>query len=435
MQGAIAAGHPLTADAGARVLENGGGAIDACIAAAFTAFVTEGPLTGPAGGGFLLLHHGGETTALDCFFAQPSRPLGELEEVVIDFVDAGTQVFRVGLGSIAVPGLVAGLAEVHRRHGRMPWAELVEPAIELARTAVAVGEPQAFLHDILTVILQREEGGRRIYGDAARVVAVDFVPTLELVAERGAGAVRELLPELADDLAAYEPRDLEPLRLAFRGREVATMPAPSRGGSVIEHTLTRLEAGDDVATALAAGYGAIAPGRLTGTTHISVVDAAGDAVGLSSTLGSGSGVFRGGTQMNNMLGEIDVIGRDPRPPGARLPSMMAPTLVLEDGRPRLVVGSAGSTRLAGAIAQVIAGVVADGLGVAEAIARPRAHVEQGVLQLEGGWVGEPPGEWEIVRWSGRNLYFGGTSAVELRPDGSLAAAGDPRRGGHGIVVQ
>ena len=110
MRGAIAAGHPLTALAGARVLEDGGNAVDALLAAAFTAFVTEGPLTGPAGGGFLLVHapHG-ETTLLDCFFGVPTRGLGEMEEVVIDFGDSGTQVFHVGAGSVAVPGLLAGL--------------------------------------------------------------------------------------------------------------------------------------------------------------------------------------------------------------------------------------------------------------------------------------------------------------------------------------
>ncbi|MBA2641859.1 MAG: gamma-glutamyltransferase, partial [Actinobacteria bacterium] len=97
MRGAVAAGHPLTAAAGARVLAEGGNAVDACIAAAFVAAVAEGPLTGPAGGGFLLVHEpGGETVVLDCFFACPTEPLGELVEVVVDFADAGTQAFRVG---------------------------------------------------------------------------------------------------------------------------------------------------------------------------------------------------------------------------------------------------------------------------------------------------------------------------------------------------
>ena len=82
MQGAIAAGNRVTAEAGARVLAEGGNAIDACIVAAFAAAVAEGALTGPTGGGFLLAWFDGEPTVLDCFFAAPTRPFGEIEEIV-----------------------------------------------------------------------------------------------------------------------------------------------------------------------------------------------------------------------------------------------------------------------------------------------------------------------------------------------------------------
>jgi gamma-glutamyltranspeptidase/glutathione hydrolase len=132
-----------------------------------------------------------------------------------------------------------------------------------------------------------------------------------------------------------------------------------------------------------------------------------------------------------------VIGEGPHAPGDRLASMMTPTMVLSGGTPRLVVGSAGSVRLAGAIAQV-AWRVLQGEPVAEAIDAPRIHVDGVTLHLEGGWPMETvrrlPDVWEPVRWVGRNLFFGGVSAVERLPDGSLAAAGDPRRGGAGVVV-
>ena len=119
MRGAIAAGHPLTAEAGARILREGGNAVDALLGAAFTAFVTEGPLTGPTGGGFALVHEpSGSTTMLDCFFGVPTTRLGEMEELVIDFGDAGTQVFHVGDGSVAVPGLLAGPRGDPRRASR-----------------------------------------------------------------------------------------------------------------------------------------------------------------------------------------------------------------------------------------------------------------------------------------------------------------------------
>ena len=436
MQGAIAAGNRVTAEAGARVLAEGGNAIDACIVAAFSAAVTEGPLTGPTGGGFLLTWVEGEVTVFDCFFAAPTRPLGEMEEIVIDFGDASTQIFHVGEGSVAVPGLVAGLEEAHRRFASLPWPQLVEPAIQLAGKGHDATDVQRFLHLILTGILQRDEGGRRIYGTEGRIEPADFIPTLERIRDEGGQAVAALIPELAGDIAAYRVATPEPIRTRVGELEVLTTPAPSRGGAIVAAALERLataETLDDRADALRHGYESAPPLAVAGTTHISVIDADGNAAALSSTLGSGSGVFRGGTQLNNMLGELDVIGDAPKAPGTRLPSMMTPTLVLENGRPRLALGSAGSVRLSGAIAQV-ADAVLRGAHVEEAIDRPRIHVEGDVLHLEGGQAELDPEGWQIVRWADRNLYFGGVAAVEHRADGSLAAAGDPRRGGHGIVV-
>ena len=141
-----------------------------------------------------------------------------------------------------------------------------------------------------------------------------------------------------------------------------------------------------------------------------------------------------------MLGELDVIGEEARVAGTRLPSMMAPTLVLADDEPRLVVGSAGSVRLAGAILQVVAGVVRQGLPVEEAISRPRLHVDGETVHVEGGW---PDGVAEALEddgfdpviWAGANLFFGGASAVERRRGDVLGAAGDPRRGGFGSIVR
>ncbi len=181
-----------------------------------------------------------------------------------------------------------------------------------------------------------------------------------------------------------------------------------------------------------------------GTTHISVVDGRGNAASLTATNGSGSGVIVPGTgiHMNNMLGEYDLNPTRPGAlPGRRLMSMMAPSIVLEHGgRPRLVVGSAGSVRLRNAILQVVVNVLGHEDGVREAIERPRIHVQEPIVHCEGGHDQAELDRLEalgleIVRWRRRNLYFGGVAGVEFLDDGSLAATGDPRRGGHGIVVE
>ena len=119
--------------------------------------------------------------------------------------------------------------------------------------------------------------------------------------------------------------------------------------------------------------------------------------------------------------------------------MMAPSLVLRNGRPRLVVGSAGSVRLRAAIMQIVVNVVQHGMTAEEAVDAPRVHVDGKNLHLEGGIEPEvadrlSESDYDVVRWRRRNLYFGGASAVAVAEDGELQAAGDPRRGGAGVVV-
>lgn len=480
MRGAIAAGHPLTAEVGARVLEAGGNAVDACLAASFASWVTESPLTGPGGGGFMLVHQDRTTRVLDSFVAQPSGRGGAMDETTVDFADT-TQIFRIGPASVAVPGAVAGLEEAHRRFGSLPWAELLAPAIELARDGVEITRAQGYLHVILDVILRHTEEARRLYGRDAPLAAGDrfrsreLAASLEQLAEYGAKAIyggdlgREIVRWLGEqggrltekDLRGYRVIRRRPVEARFRGYAFESNPPPSSGGVLICYGLKLLDRGEltlpRLLEVMAAQRGArdrrfarlLYRGGLAkellgvgGTTHISVADAEGNAASLSISTGSGSGVVVPGTgfQLNNMLGEYDLVshGHELRP-GTRLTSMMAPSIALEDGRPRLVVGSAGSVRLRGAIMQVAVNVLGHGMGVKEAIEAPRVHLEGDDVHCEGGTAAEEMDVLEelgypVTRWRRRNLYFGGASAVEMLADGSLAAAGDPRRGGHGIVV-
>ncbi|MGH3080070.1 MAG: gamma-glutamyltransferase [Gaiellaceae bacterium] len=507
MRGAIAAGHPLTAEAGARMLHEGGNAVDACLAAAFVSWVAESPLTGPGGGGFLLVHRArdGRSRLLDFFVTIPGEGLprgsvGQMETVDVDF-ESTIQNFRIGAASVAVPGSVAGLDVAHRMFATIPWAKLLEPAIELAREGLELSRQQAYLHAILDIILRHTEEGRAIYGPEGerlaagdRLVMSDFADTLELLAAEGARAfydgpfARRLSDYLRahggtltrEDLVGYRPIWRRPIAVDFVQHRVVSNPPPSSGGVLIAYGLRMLDRaglGGAAGTAdaisrlvevmaeqnQARGTGftrelfrgglaerlcedervnAAAGRLLTGTTHISAIDAQGNAAALTASTGSGSGVVVPGTgvHLNNMLGEFDLIPAGARRrPGGRLTSGMAPSIVLRDDRPRLVVGSAGSLRLRGAILQIVVNAIGHDLPVEEAIDAPRVHLDEGHVHCEGGTEPAAVDElerrgYDVVRWRRRNLYFGGVAAVEVRPDGTLHAAGDPRRGGHGIVV-
>jgi gamma-glutamyltranspeptidase / glutathione hydrolase len=457
MRGALAAGHPLTAEAGADVLRAGGNAVDACIAAAAVSWICESPLTGLGGGGFLLVHPAGDTQShvLDFFVAVPRRPAppDELLELVVDFGDS-QQVFYTGPASVAVPGTGLGLWEAHRRWGTMPWPELLAPATRLAQDGAVLDEPRAYLHEILDSLLRHSPEGDALYGPGRalgvgeRFAMPELAETLERVGAEGPqclyhGEIAERIaahvPVTPEDLADYRVIERDPLAVPYRGGELRTNPPPSSGGRLLAVGLEAL--GDAEPTALAvaralAAQEAAQDAAVGGTTHISVVDAEGNAAALSCSLGSASGIVVPGTgiHLNNMLGESHLTGETK--PGERLMSLMAPSVLLQDGRPRLVLGSAGSRRLHGAILQVAVNVAGRGLGVKEAVEAPRMHAEAGLVHCEDPDVGDEleAAGFPVVRWRERNLFFGGVSAVEIRDDGSLAAAGDPRRGGAAVVV-
>ena len=326
MRGAIAAGHTVTAEAGARVLEAGGNAVDACLAAALASWVAESPLTGPGGGGFGLVYlaRDASTRVYDFFAAIPSERRGAMDEVVVDFADASTQRFHVGEASCAVPGTVPGLEAIHRAHATIPWRELVAPAAALARAGVELTPSQTFLHEILDSTLRRTPEGRAVYpppraGDTLRLPAL--ADTLDRLAVEGSSAMPDLLDGLLPrrDLEAYRVSVRRPVETSFLGRRFLSNPPPSSGGVLIAYGLALLDrlglggpAGSAAAAArlvevmreqqrargrrltrrlLAEATLNAAAARLTGTTHVSVIDAEGNVAALSASSGSGSGVI------------------------------------------------------------------------------------------------------------------------------------------------
>ena len=266
----MAAGNRLTARAGAEALARGGTAIDAVCAAAFAAAVAESPLTGPGAGGFLL-HRApdGATFLLDFFVAVPGlgpggRALdpGELVSFTVPFGGAD-QVFHIGPASVAVPGLIPGLGEAHRRAGRLPLPDLVEPAVRLAREGVELGPQAAYLHEILGEMLVATPAaaavyapGGRLLGEGERVVLPDLAETLAHIGRAGTGTMRDgplaraVVEHLADsgglvtadDLAGYRVVERQPLELAYRDVTVLTNPPPSSGGALIAAALSRMGA-------------------------------------------------------------------------------------------------------------------------------------------------------------------------------------------------
>jgi gamma-glutamyltranspeptidase/glutathione hydrolase len=265
-RGAVAAGHPLTAEAGAEVLREGGNAVDAAVAAVLTSFVAESPLTGLGAGGFMLVHAPDENVLLDFFVAVPGKDGiqrgSELDPVPVYFTEDVPQVFNVGAASCGVPGTAAGLWEALQRFGSVPMEELARPAVRHAREGVEVNAEQGFILKILDPILTHTAEGRRIYAPNGRsLVEGDLFRFKELgdALERyGAegpapfykGEIARLVSEWVvarggtlgtADLSTYEPVSRYPARGRFRGRDVLTNPPPSSGGILIAFGLDLLD--------------------------------------------------------------------------------------------------------------------------------------------------------------------------------------------------
>ena len=505
MRGVVAAGHPLTAEAGADVLRAGGNAVDAAVAAVLMSFVCEAPLTGPGAGGFMVVHAGGENHLLDFFVAAPGlgvegREPGELVPIDVRFSEDAVQRFNIGPASCGAYGTTLGLAETLRRFGTASLADLTAAPARAAREGVEVVPMQAFLYTVLGPIVTSTPECAALYAPEGELLregetfrAPELGDLLERLGAEGPGflytgdvaaAASDWVIERGgmlsrEDLASYEVIEREPARVTYRGREVLTNPPPSSGGILIADALGILErlgrpddpfviaevieetnrardeefleglategfleqflakqALDTVATEVRS--------RLGNTTHVSVMDAEGGCASVTCSNGSCSGVVVPGTgvHLNNMLGEQDLnpLGFHKHPPGARVPSMMAPTVVLSDGAPEIAIGSAGSNRIRSAILQTVLHVIEEGMAAQDAVSAPRLHVEEGQVDAEPGVDPaaldrlEQAG-WAVRRWSELNLFFGGVQAVARNPDtGRLTGGGDPRRGGIATVV-
>ncbi len=334
-------------------------------------------------------------------------------------------------------------------------------------------------------------------GDEFRLPAL--ADTLEMMAKKGWRAHYEqvLVPAMLaqfgpqagglltpEAFSEYEVVFREPLFTQYRENKVCTMPPPAAGGPMITLMLRLL------ATESLAGYppgsvgrarrlcaamatadearsasidalsapqfggwadryrervkgeldpGPPPPGGPASTTHISVIDARGNAVAVTFSHGESNAHLIGdsGIMMNNMMGEEDLHpgGFDATPRGVRLPTMMSPTLMRRPDGGLTVMGTGGANRIRTAILQVVSLLADDGLDPAEAVAHARLHFESGVLNAEifGRADGGDPlaalGSNGFVRFDEPHLFFGGVNLVHMNADGVVVGAGDSRRGG------
>jgi gamma-glutamyltranspeptidase/glutathione hydrolase len=517
------------------VLRDGGNAVDAAVTTALVLAVVFPEAGNLGGGGFAVLRRGAELHALDFREIAPAAAHRDL------FLDAAGQPIRgastQGPLAAGVPGSPAGLFELHRRFGKLPWRRVVEPARQLADVGFEVG---AHLHARLdqddvrqkldpfpeSAAFWRPDGAALPIGHRVRLPGL--AKTLERYAASGpAGVVEgEVAAAIvaaskrhggiltAADLASHRPVWREPLRFERLGWQFATMPLPSSGGVIVASTLGLLERwkwaeaprfgaerwhllaealrrsfadrfllGDPSTTAArledllspawldrraatldrtrATSSSALETFPTAGeTTHLSVVDEAGDVVALTTTLndyfGCGLWIPEAGFFLNDEMddfttapGRPNLFGLVQGPaneiaPGKRMLSSMAPTLawkVRPEGTETLVLGARGGSRIPTSTIQVLLAVILDGDDLQAAIDRPRLH-HQAVpdqIEVEADTL-SPETRAELERRGHRVVLVDPRStpkvhAVRRFADGRVEAAWDPRGPGLAAAVR
>ena len=433
--GLVAAQHAGAAEVGARVLEGGGNAVDAALAASLALCVLEPWMSGLGGGGFMVIAKpDGAAEVIDFGMVAPAR----LDPAAYPLVDGrDDELFGwpavleqrnlLGPLSIAVPGQAAGLGLAYGRHASMPWADLAAPAIALARRGLPVTWYATLRIAGGASDLIRFDGARDVYlpGGLPPVPNADGTPvhlslgrlgeTLERLAEVGpqdlaTGELAHLLVRdveaaggmlASDDLARYRARPSAPLLTDHAGATFAT-PGGLTAGPTFAHALALLRGKIPRGRPSPAAYAAWA-GALLGayqarlatmgdvddrrdpacTTHLCVVDRAGTTVSLTQTLLSvfGSKIVSPST---GILLNNGIMWFDPRPggpnamaPGKRPLSNMCPVIALRDGRPWFALGASGGRRILPAVLQISSMLAESGFDLEDAFHAPRIDVSGG----------------------------------------------------------
>lgn len=521
--GMVVTQNYIASQVGQQVLKDGGNAVDAAVAIGFALAATL-PRAGNLGGsGYMLIHSAasGETHALD--FRSVAPAAASLEEFLDNDGDIVWDDLTYGARAAAVPGTVAGLYQAWQRFGSRPWAELVQPAIDLASDGFEVSFDLAYsLREAMpamsafpssVAVYAKPDGSAYEFGDTLR--QPDLAWSLTQIRDGGAeafyrGPVAEKFVSFmnrtsgfisAADLAGYQVQEQEAISVSYRDHRVVTMPPSSVGGlallqmlnvlnqfdlaalpqgsaqslHLIAETMKRVNANrrlsiggigdtafvdvpvegflsETLAREMAAS---IDPDKATpaselapidaipyesrDTTHYSVVDAAGNAVSTTYTLGYsfGSAIVVEGTgilldnQMRN-FSLRDEGHANSLAPGKRMVSTMTPTLVFDENNELLLVtGTPGGSLIHTIILQLIVNVVDYQLNIAEATHRPRIYQDwrQPELGVERGINSDTI---NLLQGMGHTIEvqqsMGSTQSIMLE-DGLFFASADPRRPG------
>jgi gamma-glutamyltranspeptidase/glutathione hydrolase len=449
---AVAATSRLATDAGLRLGELGGNAVDAALAAVLVSMVTEPGVVSLAGGAFVTVDpgDGSAPVTIDGNVEMPGRGLPASRFgtglTQVETAYGGGLRLWIGPGSVATPGAMAGLGLAHERYGSVPWAEVVAPAIDVAREGYPLGTAAASYLGVAREIvfdwdresaagLRLPDGRPAVAGDVLR--SSDLATALEIVAGEGpsamyGGSIGQVLAEdmaargglvTAQDLAEYRAVVRPSVQVALRDWSLATNPPPSIGGpvlaamlsllaragyhpgrpadvvrlvaiqrAVLDHRREVLDLAEDLDAAgrellelVDRGWDPVAHASAS-TVHVSVVDENGVSCATTASAGYGSGATVPGTGilLNNCLGEPELNRRGVHAlaPGTRLGSNMAPSVGRHVDGTVLAIGSPGADRITTALLQVLGGYALGGLDLQAAVDAPRLHLRH--VETEDG---------------------------------------------------
>ncbi|WP_281968875.1 gamma-glutamyltransferase [Roseovarius nanhaiticus] len=435
--GVVASQHRLAAEAGAEVLRAGGDAVDAAIATSFVVGVLEPWMSGPAGGGAMMLWRAGEEKAVAVNHGMRSPKGLRVEDYPLSGRGVAGDLFPwehvtgdvnvQGAKAIAVPGVVDGLGQVHEAYGRMPWSDLLAPAIAHARRGMLVdwyaaliiaSTTRALAEDADAAALFLEDGqwptisGWTVLAEK-RLDQASMAASLDIIARDGARALYDgdLGAALAkdvqdkggylshDDLRSYRASMQKPLSISYRDARFHLVDGLT-AGPTFAHAMGDLEGRDlsakpDAFAAYAEALNGAYAARLgtmgdTGespeapgcTTHFSVVDRDGNMVSQTQTLLSifGSRVVSPSTGflMNNGIMWFDPVQGRPNSlgPGKRCLMNVCPVLG-EQGDRRFAFGASGGRKIVSAMTQMTSFVTDFGMDIEEAFHHPRIDVSGG----------------------------------------------------------